>query len=69
MLYKPLFHRKCTVAAANNLRVHASSSIGNTSKVLSTKEKDGQGATKTTHNDEHFKYIISIVHFKYKQYS
>ena len=31
-MYKSLFHRKYAVAAANNLSVHAFSSIGNTSK-------------------------------------
>ena len=31
-MYKSLFHKKCTVAAANNLPEHAFSSIGNTSK-------------------------------------
>ena len=30
--YEPLFHKKCTVAAANNLPVHVFNSIGNTSK-------------------------------------
>ena len=29
IIYESLFHRKCTVAAANNLPVHAFSSIGN----------------------------------------
>ena len=31
-MYKSLFHKKCTVVAANNLPEHAFSSIGNTSK-------------------------------------
>ena len=29
-MYKSLFHRKCTVAAAHNLQVHAFSLIGTT---------------------------------------
>ena len=29
-MYKSLFHRKCTVAAAHNMSVHVFSSIGNT---------------------------------------
>ena len=32
MFYKSLFHKKCTVVAANNLPERAISSIGNTSK-------------------------------------
>ena len=31
-MYKSLFYKKCIAAAANNLPVHAFSSIGNTSK-------------------------------------
>ena len=33
-MYKSLFHRKCTVAAAHNLSVHVFSSIGNIWKNL-----------------------------------
>ena len=32
MFYKSLFHKKCTVVAANDMPEHAFSSIGNTLK-------------------------------------